>query len=112
MRPLPTPPDPGRMDVPPLFGWGHILTVLTLVVAVALVFLVIAALGSAVSGRREWQAWLDARSGGYRHPEADTSDRSADPVRRGSGEDAAAVGEVGGFGGEQDPAGGAVTALA
>jgi len=50
------------MDVPPLAGWGNILAVLVIVIAVAAVFLVISAAGGAEDDRSEWQAWLDARS--------------------------------------------------
>jgi hypothetical protein len=53
------------MDVPPLFGWGNILAVLVIVIAVAAVFLVISAAGAAEDDRSEWQAWLDARSRGH-----------------------------------------------
>jgi len=75
------------MDVPPLFGWGHILTVLALMVAVALAFFVIAALGSSVHARAEWQAWLDGRTGGYRAPGGDRSGGSAELIRPGGGDD-------------------------
>ena len=75
-----TPPPPGSMTVPPLFGWEVILTVVALVVAVAVVFLVILAAGLADNDRSEWQAWLDARSGRA----SDVPGRSADAVRPGA----------------------------
>lgn len=62
MAPVPTPPLPGSMTVPPLFGWETILAVLALLVAVAVVFFLVAAAGRGVDSRSEWQAWLDARS--------------------------------------------------
>jgi len=67
------------MTVPPLFGWEVILTGLLLLIAVAVVFLVIAVLRTGSSGRSEWQAWLDARSRSHRDPAPDPHDRSAEP---------------------------------
>jgi hypothetical protein len=68
------------MTVPPLFGWEVILTVVALVVAVAVVFLLVLAAGPADTDRSEWQAWLDARSG--RSP--DLGDGSAEGARPGA----------------------------
>ena len=62
MAPAPTPPPPGSMTVPPLFGWGEILTVLVLLLVLVVVFLVVAAAAPAGSRRSEWQAGLAARS--------------------------------------------------
>ncbi len=62
MANVPTPPAPGSMTVPPLFGWEHILTACALVAVVAVAALVVLASGRATSGRSEWQAWLDGRS--------------------------------------------------
>jgi hypothetical protein len=56
------PPAPGSLTVPPLFGWEGIATVVVLVVAVAVVFLVVAVTRAGADQRSEWQAWLDARS--------------------------------------------------
>ncbi|WP_346618437.1 hypothetical protein [Blastococcus montanus] len=58
----PAPALPGNLTVPPLAGWEDLLTAVLLVVAVAVAFVVVLAAGAAVSGRSEWQAWLDARS--------------------------------------------------
>jgi len=55
------PGAPGGMTVPPLFGWEDIAAVLVVLAAVAVAYLVIAAVWAGASGRSEWQAWLDAR---------------------------------------------------
>jgi hypothetical protein len=70
MAPVPTPLPPGSLTVPPTFGWEDILTVLGLVLGVAVAFLVIGVVAASVTGRREWQAWLDARPS--RHRDAPT----------------------------------------
>ena len=70
------------MTVPPLFGWGEIVTILVLLVAVAVVFFVIASAGAPVSGRSEWQASLDARSSRRRTPVPDADDASDEPRSR------------------------------
>jgi hypothetical protein len=62
------PPAPGSLTVPPWFGWEGIATVVVLVVAVAVVFLVVAVTRAGAEQRSEWQAWLDARSSGRRDP--------------------------------------------
>jgi hypothetical protein len=80
MAPISTPPAPGSMTVPPLFGWEAILTGLLLLVAVTVAFLVIAAARAGVSGRSEWQAELDARSrrqDAATEPETDAPGRPA-----------------------------------
>jgi hypothetical protein len=64
MASVPTPPPPGSMTVPPLFGWETILVVLVVVVVVAAGFLAVGAVARSSHGRSEWQAWLDGRSGG------------------------------------------------
>ncbi len=71
-----TPPVPGNMTVPPLFGWEAIATVLVLVVAAAVTFLVVATTRAGAEERSEWQAWLDARSMRHQDPVTDPSDRS------------------------------------
>ncbi len=77
MAPATTPLPPGSMTVPPLFGWEHIVTVLLLLVALAVAFLVISAAGSNTRGRAEWQAFLDARSHGSGEPATDVGDESS-----------------------------------
>jgi len=62
MTPVPTPPPPGSMTVPPLFGWEHIAIVVALVVIAGVVGLVLLGAGRAQSGRSDWEAWLDGRS--------------------------------------------------
>ena len=62
MSPTPTPLPPGSMTVPPLFGWGEILTVLVLLLVLVVLFLVVAAAAPAGTRRSEWQAGLAARS--------------------------------------------------
>jgi hypothetical protein len=71
MAPAPTPPAPGSMTVPPLFGWGEILTVLVLLLVLVVVFLVVTAAAPASSRRSEWAAWLDARSSRDQDPATD-----------------------------------------
>jgi hypothetical protein len=77
MAPAPTPLPPGSLTVPPTFGWQEILTVLVLVIVVAVAFLVIGVVSASVNGRREWQAWLDARPSRHSHPASPPDDRSA-----------------------------------
>jgi hypothetical protein len=62
-----TPPLPGSMTVPPLFGWEHILVALLGVVVVTLAALVLLAVGRGGSERSEWRAWLDERSARRRY---------------------------------------------
>ncbi|MGY1726340.1 hypothetical protein ACI79J_05165 [Geodermatophilus sp. SYSU D01062] len=62
MADVPTPPDPGSMTVPLLFGWESIAVGLLLLVAVVVVLAVVAVARAGVGGRTEFQAWLDARS--------------------------------------------------
>jgi hypothetical protein len=75
VAPDPTQPVPGNMTVPPMFGWEDILTVLVVTIAVGVAFLVVGAAVASLSGRGEWQAFLDSRS---RRP--DFEDRSAPPL--------------------------------
>ena len=75
MAPTPTPLPPGSMTVPPLFGWGEILTVLVLLLVLVAVFLVVAAAAPAGSRRSEWQAGLAARS---KRPEDPTTSERED----------------------------------
>ncbi len=79
-----SPPAPGGMTVPLLFGWEHILAVLLVLVAVAVVFLVIGATGAGGNERSEWQAWLDARSVRRRDPATDPRGEPTEPSRPGS----------------------------
>jgi len=73
------------MTVPPLFGWEAILTVLVVVVAVAVAFLLIGSARADGTERSEWQAWLDARSSRRGHPVPDPDERSAQPDGRSTG---------------------------
>ena len=68
MAPATTPPAPGSLTVPPLFGWEVILVVLVVVGVVAVAFVALAAVRAGRSDRSEWQAWLDARSASHRRP--------------------------------------------
>jgi hypothetical protein len=70
MTAVPTPPPPGSMTVPPLFGWEAIFVVLVVVVVVAAGFLAVGVLAQGRRGRSEWQAWLDGRSDGGSPPDA------------------------------------------
>jgi hypothetical protein len=80
------PPAPGSLTVPPLFGWEGIATVVVLVVAVAVVFLVVAVTRAGADQRSEWQAWLDARSSARRDPGPGPDDRLlGDGEGRGAG---------------------------
>jgi hypothetical protein len=67
MAPVTTTPLPGSMTVPPLFGWEQILTVLTVLVTVAVLFVVVRSTWADRTERSEFQGWLEGRSG--RHPE-------------------------------------------
>ena len=69
MAPATTPPAPGSLTVPPLFGWEVILVVLVVVGVVAVAFVALAAMRAGRSDRSEWQAWLDARSASHRAEE-------------------------------------------
>lgn len=62
MTDAPTPPVPGEMTVPPLFGWEAVAAVVLLVLAVAVLAAVAAAAAGRRGGRREWEAWLAGRS--------------------------------------------------
>jgi hypothetical protein len=75
MAPVPTPPVPGNMTVPPMFGWQDILTVLVVTIVVGVAFLVVGAALASLSGRGEWRAFLDARS-----RRQDLDDRPAPPL--------------------------------
>ena len=74
MAPATTPPRPGSMTVPLLFGWEFIVVVLLVLVALAVAFFLMAAAGRNVSERAELQALLDARSSGGREPATDLPD--------------------------------------
>jgi quinol-cytochrome oxidoreductase complex cytochrome b subunit len=71
MAPTTTPPAPGSMTVPPLFGWEVILVVLVVLVVVAVAFVAFGAMRAGRTDRSEWQAWLDTRSASYRRSTAD-----------------------------------------
>ncbi|MGY1785189.1 hypothetical protein [Geodermatophilus sp. SYSU D00698] len=62
MADVPTPPDPGSMTVPPLFGWESIVVGLLLLVVVVVVLAVVGVARSGAGGRADFQSWLDARS--------------------------------------------------
>lgn len=62
MEPDPSLLDPGRMTVPPLFGWEHIVLVLALVAVVGVAFLLHSVVRGPVHERANWQSWLAARS--------------------------------------------------
>ncbi|MGY1670531.1 hypothetical protein [Geodermatophilus sp. SYSU D00710] len=77
-----TPPAPGDMTVPLLFGWEGIVTGVLLLGAVAVLFLVVASVRAGRSDRSDWQAWLDARSAGVTAPPSGT----VEPGRATAGE--------------------------
>ena len=81
MVPVPTPPLPGSMTVPPLFGWDAILTVLAVLIALAVVFFLVAAAGRSVDSRSQWQAELAARSRVRTFPEDGSPDGPGEPLR-------------------------------
>jgi hypothetical protein len=62
------------MTVSMLFGWETIATAVTVLVVVAVAFLVVGAASRSSAGRAEWQAWLDARSGRHQDPATDRGD--------------------------------------
>ena len=81
MEPDPSLLDPGRMTVPPLFGWENIVAVLALVAVVGVAFLLHSVTRGSVDERADWQSWLEARStrpgvpagDGKEHPEPSTA---------------------------------------
>ncbi len=81
MAAVPTPPLPGSMTVPPLFGWEDILTVLSFLIGLAVLFFLASAAGRSVDGRSDWQAGLDARSRERRLPDDGSDDAPAEPLR-------------------------------
>ena len=81
MANAPTPPAPGGMTVSFLHGWGDLAAAVTVLVLVAVAFLLFTAAGPAVTGRAEWQAWLAARSSGRPAPASEPAQEPApDPV--------------------------------
>ena len=69
------------MTVSFLFGWQHIFTGLVLLIALAVVFLlVLAAARGGRGGRSEWQAFLDARSGGRQDLPPGADDARGEPA--------------------------------
>ena len=56
------------MTVPMLFGWEAIATALTVVVVVAVAFVVLRSAVADATERAEWQGWLDGRSSRRRGP--------------------------------------------
>jgi hypothetical protein len=74
------PPHPASsLPFSPLAGWGDILIVLLVLVAVALAFLALLWAGSTTHEREDWQGWLAARSAGRRREPAEPSDGSECP---------------------------------
>ena len=63
MPAVPTPLPPGSMTVPPWFGWGEVALVVVLAVLLGVAAYVALAAGRAASGRSEFEAWLEGRSG-------------------------------------------------
>ena len=68
MPAVPTPLPPGSMTVPPLFGWGEVALVVVLAVLLGVAAFVALAAGRAASGRSEFEAWLEGRSGTHSGP--------------------------------------------
>ena len=66
------------MTVSFLFGWQHILTGLVLLIVLAAIFLLVLAAGR--GGRSEWQAFLDARSGGRQDLPPGADDARGEPA--------------------------------
>ena len=63
MPAVPTPLPPGSMTVPLWFGWGEVALVVVLAVLLGVAAFVALAAGRAASGRSEFEAWLESRSG-------------------------------------------------
>jgi len=80
MEPDPSLLDPGRMTVPPLFGWEHIVLVLVLVAAVGVAFLLHSVARGSVHERADWQSWLEARSNRPSGPGAGVPDPGAERI--------------------------------
>ena len=69
------------MTVPPLFGWEGIVTVVAIMVAVGVCYLLVLASRTSSDSRSEWQAFLDARSSRHDGPATDPGDSSGGQVR-------------------------------
>ena len=74
MAAAPTPLPPGSLTVPPLFGWGEVALVVVLALLVGVAAFVALAAGRSASGRSEFEAWLEGRSGPRSLPQAQPSD--------------------------------------
>ena len=62
MAPAPSPHVPGNMTVSFLFGWQGLVTLLVVVIAVGVGFLLVSAARSTKDTRAEWQDYLGSRS--------------------------------------------------
>jgi hypothetical protein len=80
MEPDPTLLDPGRMTVPPFFGWEHIVLVLALMAVVGMAFLLHSVARGSVHERADWQLWLDARSSRSDTPERAAMGPAREPI--------------------------------
>jgi hypothetical protein len=80
MEPDPTLLDPGRMTVPPLFGWEHIVLVLALMAVVGVAFLLHSVARGSVHERADWQSWLEARSSRLTAPADAFQDRAPETI--------------------------------
>ena len=80
MEPDPSLLDPGRMTVPPLFGWEHIVLVLALMAVVGAAFLLHSVARGSVHERADWQSWLEARSSRTDVPVDAVREPTAEPI--------------------------------
>jgi len=65
------------MTVPVLFGWETVVTIVVIVMAVGVAFLLISAARTSGGGRSEWQAYLESRSKKDPGPVTDHEDAPA-----------------------------------
>lgn len=80
MEPDPSLLDPGRMTVPPLFGWEHIVLVLAVVAVVGLAYLLNSVARGSAQERSDWQSWLEARSSRPGVPVDEVREPAAEPI--------------------------------
>ena len=64
-----------------LFGWEGVITVVAVMVAVGVLYLLVLASRTSSDSRSEWQAFLEARSGRREDPAAGPGDSSGEQVR-------------------------------
>lgn len=62
MAPQTSPPTPGDLTVPLLFGSEVLVAAVLVVVVLGVAFLVLGLVRAGGTDRQEWEAWLESRS--------------------------------------------------